>query len=91
MKKKYKYMLENAGRIQYLENLITSYDGSWDFQLDYYPEENEYYLLYANDDGRWTLHQLEEWEFKFLLKGRKLRSGLSTPMARYYGWKAINK
>ena len=60
--------------------------------------EKHYYLCYEQIDNDGELYQgfqeFDEewlWLFNFLLKGRKLKSGLATPMARYYAYKAVDK
>lgn len=61
--------------------------------------KKHYYLNYEqkSDDGEENYQGFQEfegewkWLFWFLLKGRKLKSGLATPMARYYAYKAVDK
>lgn len=60
--------------------------------------EKHYYLYYEQIDNNGELYQgfqeFEDewiWLFWFLLKGRKLKSGLATPMARFYAYKAVDK
>ena len=83
-------MLENAGMIQFLKNII---DSSERYSLEKCGEE--YYLFYEATLDCGSSYQgyqiLDKWIYLFFLKGRSLRSGLATPMVRFYGWKAIEK
>lgn len=83
-------MLENAGIIQFYLNIIDS--SEW-FSLKKCGEEYILYYQYTLDDGEiYRGYQiLDKWIYLFFLKRRSLRSGLATPMARFYGWKAIEK
>lgn len=82
-------ILKNAGEIQYDMNIFNSCE-------DYYisREDGKVYIMctFYNDF-------LEKYEYvplaysssMFILKGRNLKSGLSSPMARYHAWNYINK
>lgn len=93
-KEKYERMLNNASDIQYILNLAEGFDYEWNYALLNEPfiSHNKvvapYTLQYVGQNG-WEFYPLKKWEYKFLLKGRLLRAGLATPMARYYGYKAI--
>lgn len=94
--RKYRYMLENAGRIQHIKNVLQGCE-EWDGEYELVSDKRRYgtfgffYRIPGENNGEWQLLELSDWEFKFLIKNRKFKSGLATPMARYYGWKAINK
>ena len=80
-------MLINAGSIQYMQNIIDNSDRV-EFEID----KNGLLTVYWGDDGMIQFFEkLDKQESRFFLKGRKLRSGLGTPMARYYAWKFLNK
>ena len=85
-------MLSNASKIQYLLNLVK--DSEWNLLFEPCIGRRgkvlgPHTLQYVTCEGIWGYYPLTEKEYRFLLKGRVLRSGLSTAMARYYGYKAI--
>lgn len=87
-----KIMLENASKIHHYQNIVES-----SFEYELYMLDNCYYLetWEDNENNRYQpqhyIFNIDKKIFMFLVKGRKLRSGLSSPMARYYGYKSINK
>lgn len=90
--KKYEKMLKNAGVIQYYLNII---DGDEWAEKDIFPffwydnDNDTWWLAYHEESGDWTACGCPFWVVKFFVKGRKLRSSLASPMARYYGWRAL--
>lgn len=90
-KEKFEKMLNNASNIQYLLNLVK--DSEWNLLFEpcigrHGKVLGPHTLQYVTSEG-WCYYPLTEKEYRFLLKGRGLRSGLATPMSRYYGYKAI--
>lgn len=84
-------ILENASNIQYYLNIINnSYNEYELYKLDgaYRLEVWEYG---GNYQPKNYILNINKKIFMFLVKDRKLKSGLSNPMARFYGYKAINK
>lgn len=87
-----KLMLENASKIQHYQNII---DSSFEYEL--YKMDGLYYLeTWEDNESRYFpphhyIFNIDKKIFMFLVKDRKLKSGLSNPIARYYGYKAINK
>lgn len=82
----YKKMLENAGTIQYLFNIITDC------------ETEEWWFTFTENESHFHFYTAEtypcdwvypKWVGKFFVKGRVLRSGLATPMARRSAWRAL--
>lgn len=103
-KKQVEYMLNNAGRIQYLMNVLEdSYDYlflTWEEAVENHfvsPRKhkiNDYVLITWHDSESSSVMRydyLGKSEYKFLIKGRAMHSGLATPMARYYAWKALER
>ena len=91
--RKYLNMLRNAGIIQWHANILFDEEFVHDeSDLHYFWTDGEkWWLAYHDENGHWTDCECSFWVVKFFIKGRKLRGGLATPMARYYGWKAIRK
>ena len=87
---KFQRMLENTGMIQFFKNIINS--SEW-YSLEKCGDEYVLYYESTLDDGEnyQGYQTLDKWIYLFFLKGRSLRGGLATPMARFYGWKAVNK
>lgn len=76
---KYKKMLENASTIQYYKNVLDSCNDSYISCID-----GMYYIVCSNYN-----YILPKQTALFLLKGRKLKGGLATPMQRYYAYRAL--
>lgn len=96
--RKIKYMLDNAGDIQYYRNILNS-SLCAGFKIEdvlYMYDGFNFWLIGYETDSRGDIIDERYWLIErkialFLLKGRKLRSGLATPMARYYGHLALEK
>ena len=91
MKKEiYKQMLDNAGTIQYISNIIQSCEelnGEWMFTF----EGNESHFRFYTSETEGCDWTYPKWVGKFFIKGRELRSGLATPMARRSAWRALER
>ena len=81
-------MLENAGLIQYLYNIITDVETEeWCFTFT----ENESHFHFYTAETCSCDWVYPKWVGKFFVKGRVLRSGLATPMGRRYAWRAVGR
>ena len=94
-----KKALNNAGEIQNAMNLINSLAFSED---DFYgnysrigrDKNNKVIIICSFYDSYFDVYrdvELPHSTSLFILKGRNLKGGLSTPMARYHAWNYINK
>lgn len=106
IKNLYTKILKNASEIAYYQNMLLE-NKVWHEENFYLNEgyatekgvleividrgEKKYAIVIYNDYGdiRWIVVPEKVW--KFLAKGRKLKSALATPMARYYGYKALER
>lgn len=81
-------MLENAGLIQYLYNIIT--DSETEECCFTFTENESHFHFYTSETCScdWVY---PKWVGKFFTKGRVLRSGLATPMARRCAWRAVGR
>lgn len=101
-----KRILKNASEIAYYQNMLLEkkiwHRENYYLNEGYTTEKGEleiivdrgikrYAIVIYNDYGdyRWTIVPEKIW--KYLAKGRKLRSALATPMARYYAYKSIER
>ncbi|WP_279006642.1 hypothetical protein [Thomasclavelia cocleata] len=87
---KFREMLNNASQIQRALNILNS---NKDHAIRI--EDNKFIIYSDKDlfDGEyyfWRTDEFPRWVGEFVLKGRKLRSGLATPMARYYGYRVLD-
>ena len=104
--KSMRYALENAGTLQYYFNMIQCVeeeDGFWELYVQKetiggrrnkkYAGTYRIYAQFCHEQFGLTQYdeEIPKWVYKFLIKGRKLRSGLGSPMARYYGWRALER
>lgn len=92
----FKKMLENAGRIQHIKNILQTcveWDGEYELVSDkrIYGTFGFFYRIPEENNGEWQLLELDDWEFKFLIKNREFKSGLATPMARRSAWRALER
>lgn len=90
---KYEKMLKNAGTIQHYSNIIYGDDyinDPEDYPFFWRDEEGSWWLAYHEENGRWADIDCPFWVVKFFIKGRTLRGGLASPMARRLAWNAIN-
>lgn len=104
--KNFRYMLKNASLIAYYQNMLLEkkvwHEENFYLNEGYAIEKGvleividrgvkKFAIVISNDygDSRWVIVPEKIW--KFLAKGRKLRSALATPMARHYGYKYIEK
>lgn len=94
-----KKALNNAGEIQNAMNVISSLaDSEDDFYGNYSrigrDKNNKVIIICSFYDSYFDVYrdvELPHSTSLFILKGRNLKSGLSSPMARYYAWNYINK
>lgn len=87
------YMLENAGKIQHAMNCINSCDEFYFAEYKNSKGELKTYLFcdtYLEDFGLNT-ELIDLKTAKFVLKNRRLRSGLHTPMGRYYAHRHLER
>lgn len=97
MEKKNAYikMLENAGLVQHLCNCIENCEEDeceWEIEIKdrTYFTYQEFTCL-SRDDWTWQTIVFPKWLGKFFIKGRELKSGLATPMARRSAWRALER
>lgn len=86
---KYEQMLANASEIQHYMNILEASE-----YCEVIHTMDKGYQIYfllpeSNIGASWI--DVPEKVGKFLAKGRKLRSGLASPMARYYGYRALER
>lgn len=79
-----KYMLDNAGEIQHYANIL------FDDENNYIIKESDGWTLWYYYEGYGMMDMaIPEKIAKFFIKGRTLRSGLASPMARRLAWRAL--
>lgn len=94
-----KKALNNAGEIENAMNVINSLAFNED---DFYgnysrigrDKNNKVIIICSFYDSYFDVYrdvELPHSTSLFILKGRNLKGGLSTPMARYHAWNYINK
>ena len=92
-------ILNNAGEIQYYLNILNSNEHNDILYVDAHYENSRrngvtfipsHYEIYVWDDSYPYYIDVPEKVATFIIKGRKLSSGISNQMARYYGWKSVN-
>lgn len=94
-----KKALNNAGEIQNAMNVINSLaDSEDDFYGNYSrigrDKNNKVIIICSFYDSYFDVYrdvELPHSTSLFILKGRSLKGGLSTPMGRYHAWNYINK
>lgn len=94
-----KTILNNAGEIQHELNVFNSIEScEGDFYGNFYRitrnEINKVIIICYYYDDYFDIYKSVELSHStsmFILKGRNLKSGLSSPMARYHAWNYINK
>lgn len=87
---KFREMLNNAGEIQRALNILNS---NKDCKIII--DDNKFIIysdvdIFEGEKYFWRSDEFPRWVGEFILKGRKLRSGLATPMARYYGYRVLD-
>lgn len=83
-------MLQNAGDIQYYTNMLEDEDMLFEvYRLD--GKTHYVFLCFTKENGFVGEMEIPKKIGRFILKGRKLRSGLATPMARFYGYRALSR
>lgn len=94
-----KKALNNVGEIENAMNVINSLADSEDGFYGNYSrigrdENNKVIIICSFYDSHFDVYrdvELPHSTSMFILKGRNLKGGLSTPMARYHAWNYINK
>lgn len=94
-----KKALNNAGEIENAMNVINSLAFNEDNFYGNYSrigrdKNNKVIIICSFYDSYFDVYrdvELPHSTSLFILKGRSLRGGLSTPMARYHAWNYINK
>lgn len=98
--KKMKKILGNASEIQHYLNILNGNEHNDILYVDAYYQKSRrkgklfvpsHYEMYVWDGNHPYYMDVPKKVALFLIKGRKLSSGISNPMARYYGWKALRK
>lgn len=94
-----KKALNNAGEIENAMNVINSLAFNEDNFYGNYSrigrdKNNKVIIICSFYDSYFDVYrdvELPHSTSLFILKGRNLKGGLSTPMARYHAWNYINK
>lgn len=94
-----KSVLSNVGEIQNAMNIINSLANNEDGFYGNYSrigrdKNNKVIIICYYYDDYFDIYRSVELSHStsmFILKGRSLKSGLSSPMARYHAWNYINK
>lgn len=94
-----KKALNNAGEIENAMNVINSLANNEDGFYGNYSrigrdENNKVIIICSFYDSHFDVYrdvELPHSTSMFILKGRNLKGGLSTPMSRYHAWNYINK
>ena len=94
-----KKALNNAGEIQNAMNVINSLANNEDGFYGNYSrigrdKNNKVIIICSFYDSYFDVYrdvELPHSTSLFILKGRNLKGGLSTPMGRYHAWNYINK
>lgn len=87
---KFREMLNNASQIQHALNILKT---NKDHKMII--DGNKFIIgsgevIFEGESYFWRTDTFPRWVGEFILKGRKLRSGLATPMARYYGYQVLD-
>lgn len=92
-----KKALEFASSVQYFMNIYEE-GGEINFCVPSFntrhydrQEEPSYTITYTDDEGYYITRVIPREVALFILTGKKLTGGLSTPMARYYGYRALER
>ena len=92
-------ILNNAGEIQYYLNILNSNEHNDIIYVNAHYESSRrngkifipsHYEMYVWNESCPYYMDVPKKVALFLIKGRKLSSGISNPMARYYAWKSVN-
>ena len=89
-----KKVLKNAGEIQNAMNVINNDDFYGNYSRIGRDENNKVIIICYFYDSYFNVYrgvELSHSTSMFILKGRSLKGGLSSPMARYHAWNYINK
>lgn len=85
----YKKILSNASEIAYFMNIFNELE---EVVFAYDKRHKKHVMSGFNiEDGSFFAITIPVKVAKFLIKGRDLRSGLATPMARHYAYKALER
>ena len=91
-------ILNNAGEIQYYLNILNSNEHNNIIYVNAHYESSRrngkifipsHYEMYVWNESCPYYMDVPKKVARFIIKGRKLSSGISKTMARYYGWKSI--
>ena len=84
---KYKQILKNASEITYYQDVFNDLE-----DVSFIQGRHDKWLITGYDmDGYLFAITIPYKVVKFLIKGRQLKCGLATPMARYYAYKALQR
>ncbi len=95
---KFKQILTNAGEIQHWLDIFNSSKYNEILFVESHCENDRrngqtfippHYEMYVWNEGQAYYMYMPEKVARFIVKGRNLKSGVSSPMARYYGWKSL--